>query len=103
MLFIFLLCRLAGGGGVLVMGWDGMGEAVRVVYIPWNGKSLVRVVHLSIVKLFNVDQHISYKYNFSLFNFLCDGFFTIQPIRIHDQCYSKGETRCQGLLLCLHI
>ena len=79
-----------------------MGEVVRVVYIPWNGKSLVRVVYLLILKLFNVDQHISFKYNFSMFNFLCDGFLTIQPIRIHNQCYSMGETRSQGLLLCLH-
>ena len=47
-----------------------MGEAVRFVYIPWNGKSLVRVVHLLILKLFNVDLHMSYKYNFSMFNFL---------------------------------
>ena len=88
--YIFVL----GGGGRGVRGWDGRGGE-GCIY-SWNGKSLVRVVYLLILKLFNVDQHISFKYNFSMFNFLCDGFFTIQPIQIHNQCYSMGETRSQG-------
>ena len=56
-----------------------MGEAERFVYNPWNGKSMVRVVHLLILKLFNVDLDISHKYNFPLFNFLCGSCFTILP------------------------
>ena len=56
-----------------------MGVVVRVVHFSWNRKSLVRVVYLLILKLFNVDLDISHKYNFPLFNFLCGSCFTILP------------------------
>ena len=63
---------------------------------------VVRVVHLLMLKLFNVVLDISYRYNFALFNIIRGSYFTILPILVHDQCYSMVEIRWQGLLLCLH-
>ena len=62
-----------------VSGWDGRGSEVCIYSLEWE--VLGQVVHLLILKLFNVDPHISYKYNFSMFNFLWAGFFSIQSIQ----------------------